>query len=306
MYAAQSPGRRIDRGGEEEEEEGGAGRIERRWNRTPRGVGGWRRKGCRWPGSATLSSRNAPKRSKTEQRTLNSALKRSIDPTSARGGGGGGELCRDSGHRSPGTRLDRFHDTIYHPWAPLCLLFVQRGGGLHPLLLFLSFLHCRSLIYIYMREIDKEGMDAIKKFKFSNHPNEKSWIDSIVSIIREDWSKRIGEKNSERKRVSRKWVTGSKRNKMEGEVEIWEGRERSPLLLLPFSIAYPGIRFFNTSVALSPSLTVLLYFPLPRKKREKENRRRGGFLIGESEIGRPLDRTRAHLVQRFLPAFFSR
>lgn len=165
-------------------------------------------------------------------------------------------------------------------------------------------------IYIYMREIDKEGMDAIKKFKFSNHPNEKSWIDSIVSIIREDWSKRIGEKNSERKRVSRKWVTGSKRNKMEGEVEIWEGRERSPLLLLPppppFSIAYPGIRFFNTSVALSLSLTVLLYFPLPRKKREKENRRRGGFLIGESEIGRPLDRTRAHLVQRFLPAFFSR
>lgn len=229
MYAAQSPGRRIDRGGEEEEEEGGAGRIERRWNRTPRGVGGWRRKGCRWPGSATLSSRNAPKRSKTEQRTLNSALKRSIDPTSARGGGGGGELCRDSGHRSPGTRLDRFHDTIYHPWAPLCLLFVQ--GGLHPLLLFLSFLHCRSF-YIYMREIDEEGMDAIEKFKFSNHPNEKSWIDSIVSIIREDWSK-IGEKNSERKRVSRKWVTGSKRNKMEGEVEIWEGRERSPLLLLP-------------------------------------------------------------------------
>lgn len=74
----------------------------------------------------------------------------------------------------------------------------------------------------------------------------------------------------------------------------------------PFSIAYPGIRFFNTSVALSLSLTVLLYFPLPRKKREKENRRRGGFLIGESEIGRPLDRTRAHLVQRFLPAFFSR
>lgn len=74
----------------------------------------------------------------------------------------------------------------------------------------------------------------------------------------------------------------------------------------PFSIAYPGIRFFNTSLALSPSLTVLLYFPLPRKKREKENRRRGGFLIGESEIGRPLDRTRAHLVQRFLPAFFSR
>lgn len=160
-------------------------------------------------------------------------------------------------------------------------------------------------IYIYMREIDEEGMDAIEKFKFSNHPNEKSWIDSIVSIIREDWSK-IGEKNSQRKRVSRKWVTGSKRNKMEGEVEIWEGRERSPLLLLPFSIAYPGIRFFNTSVALSPSLTVLLYFPLPRKKREKENRRRGGFLIGESEIGRPLDRTRAHLVQRFLPAFFSR
>lgn len=232
MYAAQSPGRRIDRGGEEEEEEGGAGRIERRWNRTPRGVGGWRRKGCRWPGSATLSSRNAPKRSKTEQRTLNSALKRSIDPTSARGGGGGGELCRDSGHRSPGTRLDRFHDTIYHPWAPLCLLFVQGGGGLHPLLLFLSFLHCRSF-YIYMREIDEEGMDAIEKFKFSNHPNEKSWIDSIVSIIREDWSKRIGEKNSERKRVSRKWVTGSKRNKMEGEVEIWEGRERNPLLLLP-------------------------------------------------------------------------
>lgn len=231
MYAAQSPGRRIDRGGEEEEEEGGAGRIERRWNRTPRGVGGWRRKGCRWPGSATLSSRNAPKRSKTEQRTLNSALKRSIDPTSARGGGGGGELCRDSGHRSPGTRLDRFHDTIYHPWAPLCLLFVQGGGGLHPLLLFLSFLHCRSF-YIYMREIDEEGMDAIEKFKFSNHPNEKSWIDNIVSIIREDWSK-IGEKNSQRKRVSRKWVTGSKRNKMEGEVEIWEGRERSPLLLLP-------------------------------------------------------------------------
>lgn len=56
-------------------------------------------------------------------------------------------------------------------------------------------------------------------------------------------------------------------------------------------------------MALSPSLTVLLYFPLPRKKREKENRRRGGFLIGESEIGRLLDRTRAHLVQRFLPAF---
>lgn len=47
-------------------------------------------------------------------------------------------------------------------------------------------------------------------------------------------------------------------------------------------------------------------FPCREKKREKENRRRGGFLIGESEIGRPLDRTRAHLVQRFLPAFFSR
>lgn len=245
-----------------------------------------------------------PKRSKTlENRTKNVELGvETIHRSSAREGGGGGEPCRDSGHRSPGTRLDRFHDTIYHPWAPLCLLFVQ--GGLHPLLLFLSFLHCRSF-YIYMREIDEEGMDAIEKFKFSNHPNEKSWIDSIVSIIREDWSK-IGEKNSERKRVSRKWVTGSKRNKMEGEVEIWEGRERSPLLLLPFSIAYPGIRFFNTSMALSPSLTVLLYFPLPRKKREKENRRRGGFLIGESEIGRPLDRTRAHLVQRFLPAFFSR
>lgn len=230
MYAAQSPGRRIDRGGEE-----GGGR----WSGTDREEmeqDTARGRGLEEEGVSLAGFRDPllPKRSKTlENRTKNVELGvETIHRSSAREGGGGGEPCRDSGHRSPGTRLDRFHDTIYHPWAPLCLLFVQRGGGLHPLLLFLSFLHCRSF-YIYMREIDEEGMDAIEKFKFSNHPNEKSWIDSIVSIIREDWSKTIGEKNSERKRVSRKWVTGSKRNKMEGEVEIWEGRERSPLLLLP-------------------------------------------------------------------------
>lgn len=122
----------------------------------------------------------APKRSKTEQRTLNSALKRSIDPTSARGRGRGAVAASRFGppfSRHASRSLPRYDLSAWIPRYTLCLLFMRAGGGggLHPLL-FPLLSPCRSFIYIYiyMREIGEEGTSWMRfneNLKFSGINN---------------------------------------------------------------------------------------------------------------------------------------
>lgn len=125
-------------------------------------IGGWRRKGC-WPGPPRSSP---PDRSKTlENRTKNVELgAETIHRSSAR------PPCRDSGHRSPGTRLDRFHDTIYH--RGIRLLFKEEDCVRF---FFLSFLH-RSFIYERNRRRGDE-LSAIENFKSRSSVSRIKFVD---------------------------------------------------------------------------------------------------------------------------------
>lgn len=121
----------------------------------------------------------APKRSKTEQRTLNSALKRSIDPTSARGEGeGSGRRVAIRATVLPARvsiastiRFISVDTTVY----ALPLIHASRRRRRTASTSFSSpFSMSTVYVYIYMREIGEEGtswMRFNKNLKFSGINN---------------------------------------------------------------------------------------------------------------------------------------